>query len=371
MVAIMENPETFVFEIEESAAGLRLDQALARSLGAASDRLGLPRLSRTRLRRLLEEGAIEAIADPGRALDPTRIARAGERFRVELAATDAALKPESVPLDILFEDSHLLVVNKIPGMLVHPAHKGHTGTLAHAVLAHCGTGLAGVGHPLRPGIVHRLDVGTGGLLVVAKTETARLHLAERFAAHDIEREYLAIAWGAPARANTRLANRRGVAFCEHGWIRVNAPVGPDPRHPAKRGVVQRGGKRAVTHLRPETFTGPGAPPAASLLRCRLETGRTHQIRVHLAWIGHPLVGDKAYGRAPTLSPSTYREQLRHVLATFPRPALHAVRLGFPHPATGAAMRFQAAPHSDFQRLAEALGTPVPDTATGIAHAAML
>ena len=370
-MSIMENPEFFVLEIEESAAGIRLDHALARSLGSASDRQGLPRLSRTRLRRLLEKGAIEAVADADRALDPTRIARAGERFRVELAATDTALKPESVPLDILFEDFHLLVVNKQPGMLVHPAHKGHTGTLAHAVLAHCGTDLASVGHPLRPGIVHRLDVGTGGLLVVAKTETARLHLSERFAAHDIEREYLAIVWGAPARANSRLTNRRGVTFCDDGWIRVDAPIGPDPRHPAKRAVIQRGGKRAVTRVRPETSTTSGTPPAASLLRCRLETGRTHQIRVHLAWIGHPLVGDRAYGRAPTLSPSSYCEEFRHVLATFPRPALHAVGLGFAHPETGAAMRFRAAPHTDFRHLAEALGTPLPEAVTGTACAAML
>ena len=367
----MENPESFIIEIGEDAAGLRLDLALARALQTAAEGRDLPRLSRARLRRLLEDGAIETNTHAGLPLDPTRIARVGERFRIVPDVMEAALKPEFIPLEIVFEDSHLLVINKAPGMLVHPAHKGHSGTLAHAVLAHCGSELSDVGHPLRPGIVHRLDAGTGGLLVVAKQEAARLALAELFATHDIEREYLALAWGAPSRADPRLSNRPGVAFRAGGWIHIEAPVGPDPRHPAKRAVVRRGGKRAVTHLRLESPSSCGKPPAASLLRCRLETGRTHQIRVHLAWTGHPLIGDRAYSRAPNLSPSVCDDSVRHLLATFGRPALHAFRLGFAHPETGEAMRFQAAPHSDFKRLAEALGTALPDTRIGATRSVML
>ncbi len=367
----MEPPKSFVIEIGAAAAGLRLDHAIARTVESDSERHGLPRLSRTRLRKLIDQGAIESVANAERHLDPTRIVSAGERFRIMQPAIETKLEPEPVPLEIVYEDPHILVVNKAPGMLVHPAHKGHTGTLAHAVLAHCGSRLSDVGHPLRPGIVHRLDIGTGGLLVVAKQESVRLALAELFAAHDIEREYLAIAWGEPARSDPLLANRPGVAFRAGGWIRVDAAVGPDPRHPSRRAVVRHGGKRAVTHLRLESPATHGAGAPASLLRCRLETGRTHQIRVHLAWIGHPLVGDRTYGRAPTLSPSVHGQSLRQCLATFPRPALHAYQLGFRHPQTGEAMRFKAVPHSDFLRLAEVLGTGLPPGANGTPLAAIV
>ena len=367
----MVHPTSFVIEIGAAAAGLRLDHALARTMGSVSERQGLPRLSRTRLRKLIDQGAIESITNAELRLDPTRIARAGERFRIMQPANETGLEPDPVPLEIVYEDPHLLVVNKAPGMLVHPAHKGHTGTLAHAVLAHCGRGLSTVGHPLRPGIVHRLDVGTGGLLVVAKQESVRLALAELFAAHDIEREYLAIAWGEPARSDALLANRPGVSFRAGGWIRVDAPVGPDPRQPSRRAVIRHGGKRALTHLRLESPSTPGSRAPASLLRCRLGTGRTHQIRVHLTWIGHPLVGDRAYGRAPTLSPSVHDECLRQHLATFSRPALHAYRLEFRHPETGEAMRFKAMPHSDFLHLAKVLGTSLPPGANGTTPAAIV
>ena len=352
----MESPDSFLLEITPDASGLRLDRALARSLRTAADGTpDLPRLSRSRLRRLLAEGAVatESGRTPAPPPDPTRIAQAGERYRIAPPPTPPHLAPEPLPLEILFEDAHLLVINKPPGMLVHPAHAGHTGTLAHAILAHCGDSLAAVGHPLRPGIVHRLDMGTGGLLVVARTEATRLALAERFAAHDVDREYLAIARGVPARAHPALAARPGVSFRRGGWIRIEAPLGTDPGQPTRRAVVARGGKRAVTHLRPEQHC-PTAPPV-SLLRCRLDTGRTHQIRVHLAWIGHPLIGDRTYGRAPSWSATAGAAELRARLALFARPALHACRLGFDHPATGSRLCFEVAPHADFRNLAGALG----------------
>ncbi len=364
-------PESFQLEIGPEEAGLRLDRALARSLEAAFAAGETPRLSRSRLKALLETGRIVALDGSGVSLDPTRAARAGERFRVDPVATEPALSPEPLPLDIVYEDPHLLVINKAPGMLVHPAHARHAGTLAHALLAHCGASLSGVGHPLRPGIVHRLDVGTGGLLVAARREAARLSLAEQFAAHDIEREYLAVVWGSPSRADAALANRPGVSFGPRGWIRIQAPIGPDPRRPARRAVSSRGGKRAVTYARVETRPEPGAPSAATLLRCRLETGRTHQIRVHLSWIGHPLVGDRAYGRAPTLSASVHDEELRAILGAFPRPALHASRLGFRHPETGESMRFEAPPHEDFAQLARALGASLPLARVGGPTSAMM
>lgn len=237
----------------------------------------------------------------------------GERIAVEIPPPEpAALRPEAIPLDIVYEDTDLLVVNKAQGLTVHPGAGRATGTLVHAVLAHC-PGLPGIGGERRPGIVHRLDKDTSGLIVVAKTEAALRGLQAEIAARRARREYLALVHGAVAR--------------ETGTI--DAPIGRDPRHRTRMAVVPSG-RRAVTHFRvAERFRD------ATLLDVRLDTGRTHQIRVHCASIGHPVVGDPTYGRRA--NPWNLRRQ-----------ALHAHRLTFRHPATGEEMRFTAAVPADME-----------------------
>jgi 23S rRNA pseudouridine1911/1915/1917 synthase len=288
-----------------------------------------------------------------------RKARAGEVFRIGLPApAPAEPRPEPIPLAIVHEDAHLVVVDKPAGMVVHPAPGAETGTLVNALLHHCGESLAGIGGERRPGIVHRIDKDTSGLLVVAKTEAALAGLSQAFAEHDIEREYRAIAWGLPDRADPRLMGLPGVSAGPGGWLRIETHLA---RHPAERKrmavvpLARPGARRAVTHLRVEERFGPAARPLASLLACRLETGRTHQIRVHAAHVGHPLVGDPVYGR-PRALPADVPEALRAALSRFRRQALHAARLGFHHPVTGRGLAFESPVPGDMARLAEAFRT---------------
>jgi len=356
----MDSSSFLLAAIGPDEAGLRLDLALASALRSGVGERRETSLSRSRLTRMIRRGRV-MFADAGQCIrDPARTVRSGERYRIHMQpAEDIALGPQPLPLAILYEDPHLLIVNKAPGMLVHPARRSHDSTLAHALLAHCGSALATVGHPQRPGIVHRLDVGTGGLLVVAKQEPVRLALARRFAAHHVDREYLGICQGRPSRSNPDMANCPGLSFHPDGWVRLESRIGADPRRPTRRAVVGRGGKRAITHLQILAGPAPPAPQSASLLRCHLETGRTHQIRVHLAWVGHPLVGDSSYGHPRFEGGRSGRSQAAGILAAFPRPALHAYRLGFEHPATGRPMQFAAPPHEDFRKLAESLDIKIP------------
>jgi 23S rRNA pseudouridine1911/1915/1917 synthase len=238
-------------------------------------------------------------------------------------------------------------------MVVHPAPGSPSGTLVNALLHHCGDSLSGIGGEKRPGIVHRIDKDTSGLLVVAKSAAAHAGLAALFAAHAVERQYLAIAWGAPDRADPRLAGLAGVGFEPGGWVRVEAPIG---RHPGnrKRMAVVAGGRRAVTRLRATERFGPGAKPLASLLECRLETGRTHQIRVHCTYIGHALIGDPLYGRARKLPEDLENADVYDALLKFPRQALHAATLGFGHPVTGKTMRFESPLPPDMRDLVAVL-----------------
>jgi 23S rRNA pseudouridine1911/1915/1917 synthase len=229
-------------------------------------------------------------------------------------------------------------------MVVHPAPGAERGTLVAALLHHCGASLSGIGGVARPGIVHRIDKDTSGLLVVAKTDAAHAGLAAQFAAHDLERSYLAVVWGVPDRADPRLAGQPAVSFEDGGWVRVEAAIARH-RTDRKRMAVVAGGRRAVTRFRVEARFGPAERPHTSLLRCRLETGRTHQIRVHLTHLGHPLVGDATYGR-PRASPPA--------AAAFPRQALHAATLGFVHPVTGASLRFESPAPPDLAQLMAAL-----------------
>lgn len=321
-------------------AGARLDKWLSERAGG---------LTRTRLKALIEEGAL---ARDGEVFtDPSWKLREGENYSLTIPALVPAIpRAEAIPLDVKFEDGDLIVINKPAGLVVHPASGNWSGTLVNALIAHCGTSLSGVGGVARPGIVHRLDKETSGLLVIAKNDRAHQGLAAKFAEHDIERAYDAIAIGAP---------RPGV-----GTIDAHLARGGGDRK--KMEIVSEAridGRRAVTHYRvQEAFGRSRAKLAgdalASLIECRLETGRTHQIRAHLSHIGHPLIGDPVYGRGPGLGGLKPGEPAADnaiaVLGGFRRQALHARRLGFEHPVTGEMLSFEAAPPQDFSALLEAL-----------------
>jgi 23S rRNA pseudouridine1911/1915/1917 synthase len=300
------------FIVEPAAAGGRLDRFLqARA----------PELSRTRLQALIATGQVQVTGGHARA---SHRLRAGAEVTVEVPPPEPlALVPEAIPLDIVYEDADLLVVNKPAGLVVHPGAGHRTGTLVHALLAHCGPGLSGVGGVRRPGIVHRLDRGTSGLLMVAKTEPAHLALARQLKARTVERRYLALVHG-------RLPHTTGI---------VETAIGRDPRDRLRMAVRPAGaGRPALTRYRVlEQFL---RPVPLALLEVTLGTGRTHQIRVHLAHLGVPVVGDRTYRRRGMAPPDV--ELAAHV-AGLNGQALHAAVLGFRHPATGAPRRFEAPP----------------------------
>ncbi len=312
-------------------AGERLDRFLAHRF---------PETSRARFQALIANGCV---AVEGSAVtEARRKMKAGERVSVRLPPAVAAEPlPETIPLDIIYEDDALIVIDKPAGLVVHPAAGHETGTLVNALIAHCGESLSGIGGVRRPGIVHRLDKDTSGLLVVAKTDQAHKGLSEQFAAHGrdgrLERAYLALVWGAPER--------------RHGT--VDAPIGRHATAREKMSVARRAGARqAITHYDVEERFG--APPYASLLRCRLETGRTHQIRVHMAHIGHPLLGDETYGKGFKASIGKLPEKARIALKSLSRQALHAAVLGFEHPVSGEPMHFESAPPGNLALLIAAL-----------------
>ncbi|MBA3896603.1 MAG: RluA family pseudouridine synthase [Sphingomonadaceae bacterium] len=295
------------------AGGERLDKALAEASG----------LSRERVKALLGEGRVTLGGAPLAQVSAKAVA--GARFVIMVPeASPAAAAAQDIPLVVAYEDAHLIVIDKPAGLVVHPAAGNLDGTLVNALLHHCAGQLSGIGGVVRPGIVHRIDKDTSGLLVVAKTDRAHEGLAAQFANHSIDRRYLAIVAGVP----------------ENGAI--DAPLARSP-HDRKKVAIQPRGKRAVTHYRLVT-----ALREAALVECRLETGRTHQIRVHMASIGHPLLGDQVYGRtAPR-----HRELLKRL--GFARQALHAARLGFIHPVTSAALAFESKMPRDMQQLFSAL-----------------
>jgi 23S rRNA pseudouridine1911/1915/1917 synthase len=304
--------------------GVRLDRALQRQL---------PELSRSRLKQLILDGRV---ASGGQVLrDPARRADAAATIVVQLPEPEDAIPTaEAIPLDIHFEDAHLIVIDKQAGLVVHPAPGNLAGTLVNALIAHCGASLAGIGGVRRPGIVHRLDKDTSGLLVAAKTDAAHRALSHDFAARRIERAYSALVWGVPAPPAGEIAGNIGRSAVNRKKMAV---------------VAAPGGKPAATRYRVERRFGSEGAALTALLECRLLTGRTHQIRVHLAHIGHPLIGDPVYGtragRAVARAGAIGAE-----IATFPRQALHARLLGFVHPATGERLRFESAPPPDLARL---------------------
>jgi 23S rRNA pseudouridine1911/1915/1917 synthase len=322
----------------------RLDKALARDVPEAAA------LSRSRLARLIAAGAV---ARAGTALtDPKARVSAGETITIRLdPAEPVETRAEAIPLFVVHEDDDLIVIDKPAGMTVHPAPGWSHGTLVHALLHHCGDSLSGIGGERRPGIVHRIDKDTSGLLVAAKTDRAHHGLAARFEAHDVERHYLALVHGVPSVGDPRLRGVAGVTVEPGGVIRIATQLARHPTDRQRQAVVARGGRHAVTRARvTETF---GAPPALALVDCWLETGRTHQIRVHMAHAGHALVGDPTYGGRRRASARALGPTAAAVDA-FPRQALHAATLGFVHPVTGRAMRFDASLPPDMAALVDRL-----------------
>jgi len=327
--------------VADDQAGGRLDRVLATHIAE---------LSRTRLKALIEAGAV---AVDGRTIrDPGHRVNSGAAVQIDIPPPAAAKpEPELIPLNVVYEDADIIVIDKPKNLVVHPAAGNWTGTLVNALIAHCGESLSGIGGERRPGIVHRLDKDTTGLMVVAKNDRAHRALAAQFADHGrsgepFERAYLAFVWGAPDRP-------RGT---------IDRPI---DRHPQARDrmAVREGGREAVTHWevleRYRTAEGPRAAagrstrprePAASLLLCRLETGRTHQIRVHLASIGHPLLGDEVYGTGFRTKSVLLPQQAQGALKALGRQALHAHILSVKHPTSADILRFQSELPPDLARL---------------------
>ena len=317
----------------------RLDKALARFVPEAAH------LSRSRLVRLISEGAVEGPS--GVTWEATARVAEGEVYRITVAeAAEVETVAEAIPLEIVHEDQDVLVVNKPAGMVVHPAPGSPSGTLVNALLHHFGGELSGVGGEKRPGIVHRIDKDTSGLLVVAKSDRAHHGLAGQFAAHTAERVYQVVCYGVPDPGDPRLRGVRGVSLEPGGVVKVQSGLARHRTDRQRQAVVWEGGRHAVTRVRVvEGFGGQVA-----FCECRLETGRTHQIRVHMAHIGHGLVGDPVYGGRRKVSARALGEAAVAAVAGFGRQALHAAVLGFAHPVTGERMRFEAAMPEDMAGL---------------------
>ena len=331
-MAVDHRTETVVVAAE--SAGERLDRALAASIAD---------LSRSRLKALILAGEVtiggRTVRDPGHRVN------AGDAVTVALPPPEPATPAgEDIPLDILFEDDAIIVIDKPRGMVVHPAAGNATGTLVNALIAHCGDSLSGIGGVRRPGIVHRLDKDTTGVMVVAKTDRAHAKLAKQFADHGrtgpLERGYLAFVWGAPDRP-------RGT---------IEQPIDRHP-HARDKMAVREGGREAITHWEVlERFAGPDGEPVASLLACRLETGRTHQIRVHLAHAGHPLIGDSVYGPGFRTKVARLSPKAAESVEALGRQALHAYLLAIEHPVTLQRLEFRSELPGDLARLRACLST---------------
>jgi 23S rRNA pseudouridine1911/1915/1917 synthase len=318
--------EKATFRVEPGEAGERLDVFLARRDN---------RFSRSRLKALIKAGAVSS--EGGALSDPAGRVAAGEEIALAVPPPEpAAPQAEPIPLAVAYEDDDVIVIDKPAGLVVHPGAGNQTGTLVNALIAHCGEGLSGIGGVRRPGIVHRLDKDTSGLLVVAKNDAAHRGLAAQFADHGREgplrREYDALVWGVPDR---HIGS-------------VGASLKRDVRNRQKQAVARSGGRRAVTHYQVRERFGRHA----ALLTCRLETGRTHQIRVHMAHIGHPLVGDAKYGAGYLTKAETLPEPLKAAVKVLPRHALHARLLRFRHPCTGEVLQLESELPAELTELVE-------------------
>jgi 23S rRNA pseudouridine1911/1915/1917 synthase len=320
----------------EAETGDRLDRVLAAHIAD---------LSRTRVKALILAGEVtvggRTIRDPGHRVN------AGDAITIAVPEPEPATPvAETIPLNIVYEDDAIIVIDKPSGLVVHPAAGNWSGTLVNALIAHCGDSLSGIGGVRRPGIVHRLDKDTTGLLVVAKTDRAHAVLARQFADHGrtgpLRRGYLAFVWGAPDRP-------RGT---------IDKPIARHP-HARDKMAVRQEGREAVTHWEVlERYPGADGKPVASLLACQLETGRTHQIRVHLAHIGHPLMGDSVYGSGFKTRASRLSPEAAQALEALGRQALHAYLLIIAHPITGRPLEFRSELPADLARLRHSLGAQV-------------
>ncbi|MGY6695412.1 MAG: RluA family pseudouridine synthase [Roseinatronobacter sp.] len=330
----------------------RLDKALARDV---PEGLGL---SRSRIGKLIDDGAVRRA---GVVLTSPRI-RVDEGDVVCLlinAAVEVETRAQQIALDVVWEDEELIVINKPAGMVVHPAPGSPDGTLVNALLHHCGDSLSGIGGERRPGIVHRIDKDTTGLLVAAKSDRAHQGLAAQFERHTATRRYLALVYGMPDAADPRLRGLRGTNFEPGNILKITSQLARSKSDRQKQAVVWSGGRHAVTRAR--VVQAFGAPPALALMECWLETGRTHQIRVHLAHAGHSLIGDQVYGRRRKISERAIHREAIDALAIFPRQALHAASLGFVHPVTGKELSFESPMPEDMQALIRILQKSRADT----------
>lgn len=313
--------------------GMRLDRFLAREASG---------MSRQRIQGLIADGQVTLEGKTAKSVS-TRL-KPGQVVTVDIPpAAPAEPAPEAIPLAVVYEDPDLIVIDKPAGLVVHPAPGNDSGTLVNALLEHCGDSLSGIGGVARPGIVHRLDKDTSGLLVVAKTDRAHQGLAAQFAAHGadgrLERSYLALVWGTPDRP-------RGL---------IDKRIGRSPSNRRKMAVVGGAfGRHAVTHYELIKVFEIGEGRTVSLLRLNLETGRTHQIRVHLASMGHPVLGDATYGAGHKTRERHLSAEAQAAINDLGRQALHAAVLGFEHPATGEQMHFESPLPEDFSRLLKAL-----------------
>ena len=319
--------EVLTYRVAGDAAGQRLDRVLAAHF---------PQMSRSRLKVLIEDGRVSA--DGETITEPSYRVKHGQTFATivpEPVACEPA--PQAIPLDVLYEDAELLVIDKPAGLVVHPAPGNPDLTLVNALLAHCGSSLSGIGGVRRPGIVHRLDKDTSGVMVVAKTDVAHRALSQQFEARTVERAYLAAVRGVPMPPSGRIVGN----------------IGRDPRNRKKMAVVaDRRGKPAATNYRLLRRLGK----AASLVECRLESGRTHQVRVHMAHRGHPLIGDPLYGKGKRAWMKGLPESVIEALRDFPRQALHAAALGFDHPKSAERLRFETEMRKDMKDLCDILET---------------
>ena len=323
-MADQQRPQHLSASVPSDKAGLRLDRFLTDELDG---------LSRSRIQMLITDGQVrcDGVVVKGAK---TKV-RTGQVFDIVVpVAVSATPLPQEIPLDVIYEDDDVIVINKPPGLVVHPAAGNPDNTLVNALLAHCGDSLTGVGGVARPGIVHRLDKGTSGLMVAAKNDNAHASLSAQFAAHTVERAYHAMVWGVP-RPKT-------------GSISGN--IGRNPRNRKKMAIVERGGKHAVTHY----MVKQALADVAALVECRLETGRTHQIRVHMTSIGHALMGDPLYGRRRKGKAEPI--ELRQYLTNQKNQVLHAYYLGFLHPVTGEKLAWSVPNPLYFNKIIEFFNT---------------
>lgn len=332
-------------------APARLDKALADLVPVDAS------ISRSRIAKMLSDGAVTR--DGAVITDQKYKVQPGEVYILRLdEAAEVDTLAEDIPLDVIYEDDDLIVINKPVGMVVHPAPGSYSGTLVNALLHHCGDSLSGVGGEKRPGIVHRIDKDTSGLLVVAKSDRAHHSLAKQFEKHTVERYYQAVVYGVPDAGDPRLRGTRGVSFEAANIMKITTQLARHKFDRQRQAVFFTGGRHAVTRARiVESF---GTPAVASLVECWLETGRTHQIRVHMTHAGHALIGDTTYGGKCKLSVKAVSSVGLAAVDAFPRQALHAAVLGFTHPVTGDNIRFEAPLPEDMSALIEALRQPIPN-----------